>query len=238
MDQLTEEVNFLKNDVGGEISIGVIPTLAPYLVPAFIGEFSQQYPGLKIRVEEMLTHNLIEELKKDRLDVALMIGPMASEDINLKPLFYEEIQVYFNQHHQLLNLGELEAWQLQSKDLWVLGEGHCFRDQILNLCTLRSEDNSRNIRYESGSLDTLKRLVDVEGGFTLVPELSVSSFPKEEKKRVRKIKGEKPLREVCLATARTFSKRKVIELLGDFIKDSVPKSMLDKNRGKVVEWQS
>lgn len=238
LNQLSEEVNFMKEDISGEISIGVIPTIAPYLVPAFIGEFAQQYPEVKIRVEEMLTYNIVKELEKDKLDVGLIIGPMNSDAIEMNPLFYEEIQVYLNSSHPLLENSELDIWQLQSKELWVLGKGHCFRDQILNLCTLRNEENSRNIRYESGSLDTLKRLVDVEGGFTLVPELAVNTLSAEEKNRIRRIKGVKPLREVCLATARTFCKSKMIDLLAAFISESVPKSMLQKDRGRVVEWQS
>lgn len=238
MDNLIEEVDLIKEDIKGEITIGVIPTLAPYLVPAFIGEFAQQFPGLKIRVQELLTQSIIEELKRDRIDAGLLVGPVLNSEVHLQPLFYEEIMVYLNTRHPLMSESEIDVHQLQSADLWILGEGHCFRDQILNLCTLRNKDNSRSISYESGSLETLKRLVDIEGGFTLVPELSVHAMSPSSRKRIKRIEGVKPLREVSLATARSFNKRRIIDILGAFISESVPKSMLNPERGKVVEWQS
>jgi LysR family transcriptional regulator, hydrogen peroxide-inducible genes activator len=238
MDQIVEEIDWMKSEMSGEITIGVIPTLAPYLVPAFIGEFSQQYPGVYIRVEELMTTDMVEKLSSDKIDAGILVGPLNQKGIHLQPLFYEEIRLYCNLNHPFLGKDEIEASDLKSGDLWILGEGHCFREQILNLCSIPEHADPRNINYESSSLETLKRLVDVEGGFTLMPELAVNTLAPDFQKMTRPIVNPRPLREVSLATARTFTKRKLLEELARFIAESVPRSMLEAERGTVVEWQS
>lgn len=238
VDLLAEEITLMNEDLHGEISIGIIPTLAPYLIPFFIRNFSRQFPKIDIQVKELFTESIVEGLKKDKIDVGLLVGPLEEQGVNCNPLFYEEILVYIHPNHPFSSQEEIYLDQLQSEQLWILGQGHCFRDQVLNLCPESKVERKKNIKYDCGSLETLKKLVDLEGGFTLLPELSIGSLIPGEKTRVKPIYGPKPLRQVCMATARSVSRRKVMGILDEFIKASVPAELLDPGRGKLIKWQS
>ena len=215
--RIKEIINEEKQEVAGTLKIGIIPTLAPYLLPIFIGDYIRRYPGVQVEVEELVSEEIIKRLKKDMLDVGIFVTPFHDEKIVERPVFYEEIA---------------------TPEIWMLGDGHCFRDQVVNLCDMH-ETQHKNLpfEFESNSLETLMKIVDREGGFTLIPELATQDMTEEKKKQVRSFTTYTPLREVSVIYSRHYAKQRLIDLLCEDIKRVVPPRMLKKERGKIVEWK-
>ena len=217
---------------------GIIPTLAPYLLPVFIGPYIRKYPAVKVEVEELVSEEIIRRLKRDILDVGLFVTPYHDEKIVERPVFYEEMLVYAHPDCELLKKKEVGHEDIVTSDIWMLGNGHCFRNQVVNLCEMSaSQHKNLPFEFESNSLETLMRIVDVEGGFTLIPELALQYMSPEKKKQVRSIANTKPLREVSVIYSRHFTKQRLITLLCDEIKSVVPAHMLKRDRGMIVEWK-
>lgn len=237
--KLEELANSYHNNVSGRLKIGVIPTLAPYLLPLFLGKMMERHPGIKLNIREMKTHEIIMELKKDELDVGILATPLHDENIIEEPVFYEEIKVFTHFGHALSSKKSISTQALsQRKDIWMLADGNCFRNQVINLCHSNSVNpEEETLRYESGSLETLKKMVETEGGFTLLPELAVMELPSRQLNQVVSFESPKPLREVSLVYVRSAAKKDLIEVLKKYISDAVPEEMTDKERGLIVEWR-
>ena len=223
--------------ISGELTIGIIPSLAPYLLPRFIGSFTEKYPMVKVKIVELMTEEIVFQLKKDMIDVGILVTPLSEAGVIEKPLFYEKMVLYIHANHPLAKKKVLKTTDIATPDLWLLSKGHCFRSQVLNLCSYqRSAQSELPFEYESGSLETLKKFVEKEGGFTLLPELAIDDSGKHTDTRIKQF-DVTPLREVSFAYTRNYSKKKLLELLETEIKKSVPKAMLTRERGNVVDWR-
>ncbi|WP_020528405.1 hydrogen peroxide-inducible genes activator [Flexithrix dorotheae] len=237
-EKINEIINSFQEKITGELKIGIIPTLAPYLLPKFIGNVVRKYPGINIQIEEIITEDIVKKLKTDLLDVGILVTPLKDADITESPLFYEEIKIYANQDHGFSQNDGINLNEIASPDLWMLHEGHCFRSQVINLCSnINSTENNLPFQYESGSLETLKKMVDTEGGFTLLPELAFNGQNDNIYSRIKHFKNFKPLREVSLVTVRNYAKSNILNILSDEISKVLPKEMYDKKRGIVIEWR-
>ena len=236
--RIKEIINEEKQEVAGTLKIGIIPTLAPYLLPIFIGDYIRRYPGVQVEVEELVAEEITKRLKKDMLDVGIFVTPFHDEKIVERPVFYEEMLVYAHPDHELLKKKDVEIQDIATPEIWMLGDGHCFRDQVVNLCDMH-ETQHKNLpfEFESNSLETLMKIVDREGGFTLIPELATQDMTEEKKKQVRSFTTYTPLREVSVIYSRHYAKQRLIDLLCEDIKRVVPPRMLKKERGKIVEWK-
>ena len=236
--RIKEIIQEEQQEVEGTLKIGIIPTLAPYLLPVFIGPYIRKYPAVKVEVEELVSEEIIRRLKRDMLDVGLFVTPYHDEKIVERPVIYEEMLVYAHPDSELLKKKEVGHEDIVTSDIWMLGNGHCFRNQVVNLCEMSaSQHKNLPFEFESNSLETLMRIVDVEGGFTLIPELALQYMSPEKKKQVRSIANTKPLREVSVIYSRHFTKQRLITLLCDEIKSVVPAHMLKRDRGMIVEWK-
>ena len=227
-----------KNEVSGLLRIGIIPTLAPYLLPLFIGRYKRSWPNIIIKVEELTTAHIVDLLQKDLLDVGILVTPLKEVKIIEKPVFYEEMLIYANENHPLHLQEEISVKDIATPDIWLLSDGHCFRDQVVNLCSyMTGAGGSLPFQFEAGSLETLMNIVDKEGGITLIPELAKYTMPEERKKNLLSFTQMKPLREVSLVYSRHFAKHKLINLLWREVKDSLPAGLLSADRGTIVEWR-
>lgn len=235
--QIQESIKEYKQNIGGNLQIGVIPTIAPYLLPYFLGPFSKKFPDINLEIKELKTEEIIELLHKDLLDAAILATPLHLPNIVEDPLFYEEILLYVNPKHAFAKQENILPEQLLSADLWMLTKGNCFRDQVINLCKNRSEQPLSNLRYESGSIETLKKMVDVEGGYTLLPELAALELPSKEIRRLKHFVEPMPLREVSLVFAKKAAKRNMLNRIKEVILAELPQEVKDKNRGHLVEWK-
>jgi len=235
--KIKELVQNLKQELSGELRIGIIPTLAPYLMPLFITGFLEKYPHVKVVVQELLTDEIVEKLNHELLDVGLLVTPLDNRNIKELPLFYEAFMVYVNPKHPLASQKDVNPSELHLDDLWVLNEGHCFRSQVLNICNRGGKiggSEHQNFDYKSGSLETLKRIVETQHGITLLPELSVLEMPADKKKLVRMFREPQPLREVSLVVHKSFLKKRMIEALQKEIIASVPASIVNRKKQRVI----
>jgi LysR family hydrogen peroxide-inducible transcriptional activator len=240
--QEAERVNNIvkdhKNLISGELKIGIIPTLAPYLLPLFIGNYKRKYPNILIKVEELTTEIIIDQLHRDLLDVGVLVTPLKEAKINERPIFYEEMMLYSHSQHPLHNKKNIEVQDIAIPDIWLLSDGHCFRHQVINLCSFKGASNEKlPFHFEAGSLETLMNIIDKEGGITLIPELAAFEMPESRSIHVRKFSDVTPLREVSLVYSRHYAKNKLVDLLWKEIFSSMPKPLLNKERGTIVEWK-
>lgn len=233
---ILELVAEMKGEIGGTIKVGIIPTLAPNLLPLFIGNFIEKYPNVLLEVQEMVTEEILSRLKNDELDLGLVVSPLQEGGIVEKPIFYEKFFVYLSKEHPLLNRREIPVGDLPAEDLWVLQQGHCFRDQVLNLCD-KNVFQRKNFHYESGSIEGLKNMVDRYTGITLLPELATENLSDEEKTRLRPFAGDPPVREISLIRTRNFLKQRLVNLLFEEIKAAIPPHMQSNKEGRLVNFK-
>ena len=227
-------INDQKDIMTGELRIGIIPTLAPYLLPPLFKRMREQFPQIDLIIKETITEEVIQELKKNRLDCGLVVTPLKDPSIKEDVLFYEELFVYVSRKNSLYNKKYVLANDIDPDQLWLLEEGHCFRSQVLNLCELRKRSDF-HFKYETGNIETLKRMVDKSDGITILPELAVMEFSKSQLKLVKRLKEPSPAREVSLVTHRDHIKTKLIKTLKDEILNIVPTQMQKLKDKKVVE---
>ncbi len=237
-DKLAEMVDIHQNEIQGELHLGVIPSISPYLLPLFIVELHQKYPRLSIHIHEMVTEELITALRKEILDVAILVTPVNFRQIVTHPIYYEDIALYVSPDHPFYSKDSVPITALKGEDMWTLREGHCFRSQSLNLCQgHQGKSDNRRFSFETSSIETLIKMVDLQGGYTLIPEMVISNISPEKRDQVKWISGEAQMREVSIATFRNFAKQRLVKVLEKTIKSALPASMLERKDGQVVEWQ-
>jgi LysR family hydrogen peroxide-inducible transcriptional activator len=215
-----------KDEVRGDFRLGVIPTLAPYVIPLFAGAFDKTYPRDNLTIEEFKTEDMIELLNKDELDSGLLVTPLVGENFIERVLFHEPFSVFASKNHALLKKNKIKDKDLDTTDVWLLNEGHCFRQQVLNLCKLSKNLGLHdNLKFESGNLETLKNMVLKNQGYTLLPELAVLNLSAADKLHIREFQTPIPTREVSLVHNRIFLKEKIITALEESIIENLPSSL-------------
>lgn len=223
-----------KTELHGSLKLGVIPTLAPYLIPIFAGEFSRKYPHVKLTIEEYKTEEIVKLLESDELDAGLLVTPLNETNIIERVLFKEAFYVFTSKNHPYFNKQKIKMSEIEADDLWLLNEGHCFRNQVLNICGIKDQAKPfSNLNFESGNLETLKNMVLSNNGYTLFPELAVLNLSRDQKQYIREFQGTIPLREVSLVHNRIFLKEKIISALEDIIIEHLPKELESHKRKKV-----
>lgn len=224
----------LMGGISGELHLGIIPTLAPYLLPLFLKSFHAKHPLLKIFIKEMVTDEIIEKLKHGRLDMGLLATPVHEPRLKEHPLFYEEFIVYASKEEKLPQKKYLLPKQIDINHLWLLEEGHCLRNQVFNLCELKKKGNE-NLSYEAGSIETLINLVDSNDGITIIPRLAEMNLKPAQKKKVREFANPKPVREISLLVADNFPRKLLLEEMKNYIVKALPPHMLQHKNKKVTE---
>ncbi|MEX6686671.1 LysR substrate-binding domain-containing protein [Danxiaibacter flavus] len=234
-DALTEMIEAKKGIVNGELKIGIIPTLAPYLLPLFIPGFAKKYPKVKVIVHELTTDLILARLREGKIDVGVLVTPLNEHGIKEHILFYEELLVYVSKNNDAYKKSYVLAKDIDPSKLWLLEEGHCFRSQIINLCELKKSSKEGNLfEYEAGSLETLRRLVDLNDGITILPELATMDISPKQQQNLRYFKNPVPVREVSIVTHRDFVKKKLVELLKKEILASIPDKIKKNKKTTVV----
>ncbi len=211
LKQIAQEAD---NEVKGELSIGIIPTLAPYLLPLFLTKFLEKYPLLKIKIVETNTANIVAQLSKNLLDVGILATPLGIDSMQETVLFYENFKVFVSDKEKSLKKQYLIPEEIDLNRLWLLEEGHCLRAQVMNLCELQKKQaRLHHLEYEAGSIESLLKIVEMNEGITIIPELAAISLDKTRQKQVRTFKPPAPVREISLVTYRHFIKKRLFETL-------------------------
>ncbi len=233
-NKLLETVQEKKGLLMGELRIGIIPTLAPYLLPLFVQSFTRKYPDVRLVVHEMMTELIIARLREGKIDAGILVTPLQEPGIQEHVLFYEEMMAYVSRKNAIYEKTYLLPQDIDPEKLWLLEEGHCFRSQIVNLCELQkiSRENS-HFDYEAGSIETLRRMVEMNDGITILPELATLDMPAAQRQLIRQFKKPLPMREVSVVVHRNLVKRRLSEVLRKEILQTIPEK-IRKNKTRHV----
>ena len=235
LKKIREVVHQHTDEVSGKLRIGMIPTLSPYLLPQLLPQLAKRYPKIDFEIEELLSEQLVEILHKDQLDVGVWVANRREPNLVHISLFYEKFLIYLPEGHPYPK-SPIALQELDMNQVWLLKEGHCFRDQVEKLCGNMTQPLSR-VNFLSGSLETLKKMVDQLYGFTLLPELAVQELPQNQRENVREFKNIRPLREISLTYHKRFPREKLIRIIKQEVRESLPPEMLQEGRGDVIPWK-
>lgn len=235
----TEQLRLLskeaKSGTTGELRMGIIPTVAPYLLPLFLTDFLKKYPAVKLKIVEQTTAHLLDALAAGRLDVAIMATPLAQKGFAERHLFFEEFKVYVAGEAGASRKKYILAEDIDVNKLWLLEEGHCLRSQVLNLCEIQKQQAvAHHLDYETGSMESLLRITEINGGITIVPELATVEFDKAKKEKLRHFRPPVPVREISLVTYRHFVKKNLLHLLQEEIKTAVKPLLTKKTDTDII----
>lgn len=235
VQQLREVVQLEKGELVGELRLGIIPTLAPYLVPLFLVELVEHHPQLRVQVEELQSAQIVAQLKNHTLDVGLLVTPLDDRQLREIPVLEEPFLGYIAADHPLYQQTTIEPQDMGAPGLWLLQQGHCFRHQVLNICAPAPVDTTRPFTYESGSIETLKELVRHNHGYTLVPELSV--LQELDNPMVKRFAAPEPVREVSLVVHQGFVRLPLLTSLRAIIVGKVPERLRAGKSTQRIRWK-
>lgn len=217
-NRISDIVDQQKGFVGGEFRVGIISTVMPTLLPMFLANFVNKYPKIQLKIEELTTDAIIEKLKDGHLDAGIAATPLEDEIISEKPLYYEPFVAYVTPNHKLHQQDSIKPQQLDPEDILLLEDGHCFKDNILNICkNSKFTDHHKKFHLESGSFETLTRLADEGLGMTLLPYLHTIDLPSKQKENLRYFNEPNPAREISLIHHKSELKIHLIEALKEVI---------------------
>lgn len=217
-------------DVIGEVSIGIIPTIAPYLIPKFLSSFQTKFPNLKLNIFETTTENIYNSINEGKLDIGILV-PITNQVMSCIPLFFEELFLFSN---VILKNGEIDQNVIPEK-LWILEEGHCLSNQIASICNLRNKSNSdTQIVYKTGSLETMLRLAENGMGQTIIPHMLIDYVSETVKNKIFKIPFNTPVREIALIYSENYNRKGVIDALKDEIISVIPKEWINAKNKYII----
>ena len=224
VNQLKENVQTQKGTLKGNLNLAMIPTVAPYLLPQFISVFKQDYADITLKVTEMRTEDVIQKLQTAEIDMAILSTPLNDPKILEVPLYYEKFVVYIAPTEPMYKNKEISSQEMPLENLWVLEEGHCLRNQVFNFCNRKVHQSSV---YEAGSIDTLVKIVDVNGGYTIIPELHINLLTDKQKENLRSLIQPEAIREISLIIRHDYVREGMMNAVANSIKKIIPVHMLD-----------
>lgn len=234
-DELKALVNKEKNTVKGEFKLGIIPTLTPNLLPLFIDDFLKKNPETKLVIEELQSEAIIKKINEKQLDLGILATPLNETWIREIPLFYEPFLIYADVNDPILKKNKVDFSDLKPDRLWLLSEGHCFRNQTLDICQFNEIVSSRNINMQGGSIETLKKMVKKISGYTLIPELAFDK--NNDTPNIIRFNTPEPVREIGLITHKNFTREKLISELRQSIINNTPSSFRKNKRFITIKWR-
>lgn len=227
--------------LSGSFKFAAIPTVAPNILPALLENYAKAFPGMKLEVKEMETNQIITALRNNEIDAALLSTPLEENGIKEYPLFYEPFVTYFSKGEAALAKRTITPDDVSLERIWLLNEGHCMRNQIINLCSdqVQRKQAERPYRYESSNVETLRKMVEKNGGMAVLPELATLEFNEDQIEQIRYFEDPEPVREISLVTNSHFVRMSVLQSLMDEILKLVPEKMrVQKKNRKVLRIQS
>lgn len=224
--KIPEIIKEEKEEICGHVTIAVLPTIAPFLLPRLMPMMGDnKLKNLSIELIELTTSRCLAKLQDRTIDMAIIASEAQVEGLEDHLLFYEEFMGYVSRNEKLYEESTLRSSLVEPSRLWLLGEGHCFRDQLVRFCQLKGF-HDRRIQYTEGSLQAFMRLVESGRGITFLPALALDSLSPEQKKLVRPFAKPRPVREIRLAHRTDYVRNSLKELLITSIIKSVPEEML------------
>ena len=233
-DSIKDIVLEEKQSLSGIFRVGILPTIAPYLLPRFFPQMMKKYPTLDIRVREMKTYQIKEALLQGDIDAGILATIEGLDEYEQTTLFYEKYIGYVSREDALFKKEVIRTADVaSSRELWLLDEGHCFRDQMVRFCQMKSSQTSQ-LAYNLGSMETFMRMVESGMGITFIPELAEMQLSEPQKELVRPFAIPIPTRELILITNKNFIRQTLLDTVVKEIQAAVPKNMLKLGAGQVL----
>ena len=233
MAQIKDIVSEEEESLRGTFKLAVLPTIAPYLLPRFLTQLTTRYPDMDLRILEMQTAPTLEALRQGEIDAALIASQPNDPKLKGETLFYEQFFGYVANGDPLFDKELIRTADISDERLWLLDEGHCFRDQLVRFCQMERV-KIRQAAYRLGSMETFMRMVESGNGVTFIPELATMQLSSEQQTLVRPFAIPKPTREIVWATRTDFIRHKLAQILMSHIQQAVPKAMLTPQPGQKV----
>ena len=208
----------------GTFNLAVLPTIAPYLLPRFFQKLTKDYPDLDIRILEMKTAQAMKALEKGEIDAAIIANEPTDANLRGDTLYYEQFFGYISRNEPIFKKELIRTADINEENLWLLDEGHCFRDQLMRFCQMEKV-KVHQAAYRLGSMETFMRMVESGNGVTFIPELATLQLSAEQKELVRPFAIPKPSREIVMVTRKDFIRFSISAILIESIKNAVPKEM-------------
>ena len=226
-DVISEE----KGIIGGSLKVGIIPTVSPTLLPLFLNIFIKKHKNVELKIEEYNTDIISKKLEDNTIDCAIAATPLNNSRIIERPLYYEPFVAYVPKHHFLSGNKSLEISDLSNSDLLILEDGHCFRNQVLNLCTI--EDINKQYELKSGSFETLINLSNNGPWMTIIPYLHSNNLSTNNIQNIIPFDDPAPAREISMIYSKSQLKLPVIKALMSTI-SSVIRGQIKYNDIKIM----
>ncbi|MDL2277429.1 hydrogen peroxide-inducible genes activator [Parabacteroides sp. OttesenSCG-928-G07] len=231
--RVKEIVNEASDSLKGTFNMAILPTIAPYLLPRFFQQLTEEYDEMDIRIHEMKTAPTLEALINGEIDAAIIANHPVEQQLTGTTIFYEEFFGYVAPSESLYKKDMLKTSDISDERLWLLDEGHCFRDQLVRFCQMEKV-KIRQAAYSLGSLETFMRMVEGNNGITFIPELATLQLNEPQVRLVRPFAIPKPTREIVFVTRKDFIRSKIAEIVIGSIRKSIPKKMLSLQVGQKV----
>lgn len=228
LEDLRQSIQNEQANLEGQVSLGIIPTLAPYLLPEFLPGFTREYPGIRFHIRELISREILTGVGDHSLDFGIMASPGQGPGLEEHHLFFEPFVAYLPPGHELLGRGALAARDLETRGLLLLDEGHCLRSQILTICSAQGRSNHPGHHFQSGSLETLKQLVDAGLGYTLLPQLALGQLSEQQRRRVVAFRSPRPARELCLVSRRGYPRTRLLRSLVEHLGRVFPQEVVNR----------
>lgn len=224
--QVKELVATRKGESVGKVSLGITSTVAPYLLPKMLKYLSINHPDIELHVEEARVSTLVSQLERGELDIALLATPLNNDDLLEIPVYQERLMAYVSPDEPIYNDPDLQTGRLPVESVWVLREGYCPNRGVFPFCNYRAEHQAV---YEAGSVETLIKIVDENGGYAIIPELHVPLLRKCQQANVRVLTNPEPSREIAFVVHRNFVRERLLNILADAIRTVIPPAMINQH---------
>lgn len=223
IERISEIVMEDKGEIGGRLSLAVGPTIAPYILPKFIRHYRENYPSVDLNIQELKADFMLDSLLRGETDAGIAISDNAREGILEIPLYTEKFYVYLAESCWR-KLPVFKPEKLEYENMWIMKEAQCLRNSAFSFCKARSKGHHI---YEAGSIETLIRIVDENGGFTIIPEMHLPFLSEEQKRNVRKIEGDYlSQRRISLYIREDYIRERMLNTLVDTLRIFIPEEMM------------
>ena len=231
--RITDIVDQQKGYIGGEFRLGIIPTVMPTLLPLFLKTYIKKYSKVNLIIEELTTEQIVIKLNEGNIDAAITATPLENTSIKERVLYYEPFVAYVSENHRLNNNKKLDVSDLEIDDILLLDDGHCFKDNILNLCDASISKKNNTFSLQSGSFNTLIKLSKEGLGMTLIPFLQTLDLSDKDKRQLKEFEKPVPAREVSIIYHKSQLKMQLIESLKTTI-DAVIRGVIAFSDVKII----
>lgn len=224
--RIDDIVTSYRTEIKGTLKLGLIPTIAPFLLPTILPPLRKVHPGLKLELFEQKTTDLVALIEKGEIDAAILSTPKtAPETLLEKVLYFEPFVLFSSKGHPLRKIPRISVDELEKHSPLLLDDTHCMRDQVEKLCQSGNRAESP-VQIKSGTIQTLVEVVSSSGGYTLLPALAQDLFRKSHPDYFREFEDPKPSRKVSLVFHRSFLKRPLIEAVAKLVEGHLPKGLI------------